>query len=173
MTALYFSNANTAVDHRQVMCKDSDLTLHKVILGAINWLDLIKNLIFVWLILLCASAALDICFMSFSISIYLKIINQSTYDFFKKNCIITAILSFPTVLFIWKKDKKKKNMVSSQNHTLDWLSRNRCLVLFVLQACNRNVVENIQADWMISQPLFSRDSVCNRRKIAVKWNYKV
>lgn len=43
MTALYFSNANTAVDHWQVMYKDSGLTLYKVILGVINCQDLIKN----------------------------------------------------------------------------------------------------------------------------------
>lgn len=42
MTALYFSNANTAVDRWQVMCKDSGLTLDKVIFGVRNRLDLIK-----------------------------------------------------------------------------------------------------------------------------------
>lgn len=48
MTALYFSNANTAVDHWQVMCKDSDLTLDKVILGVRNRPDLIK-ICLIWL----------------------------------------------------------------------------------------------------------------------------
>lgn len=42
MTALYFWNANMAVDRWQVMCKDSDLTLNKVVLGVRNRPDLIK-----------------------------------------------------------------------------------------------------------------------------------
>lgn len=48
MTALYFSNANTVVDRWQVMCKDSDLTLDKVILRVRNRPDLIK-ICLIWL----------------------------------------------------------------------------------------------------------------------------
>lgn len=48
MTALYFSNANAAVDRWQVMCKDSDSTLDKVILGARNRPDVIK-ICLIWL----------------------------------------------------------------------------------------------------------------------------
>lgn len=46
--ALYFSNANMAPDRWQVVCKDSDLTLDKVILGLRNRPDLIK-ICLIWL----------------------------------------------------------------------------------------------------------------------------